>query len=189
MKGYSFQLTDDVKKKIQSVYGTYNGGITQLAAELGVHRSTLNYHACRLGYYPNQIARKPWSAEEIALIENHPEMTHQEILLLLRRHKYVRKIGSIKKLRWKMGWRDKIYRDYDEVGYSLRAISEMIGASASIVRTWFRRGLFEGRQIVGEEDTIRVSRKELRRFLIENVHVWEPAKCDKYWLVDMLNKE
>lgn len=91
--------------------------------------------------------------------------------------------------RFRDGWRFRVERDDMTVGYSAKGLAELLGVDATTVLRWIRQGFLKATQEGGQEQHcafFRIQPKHLYLFLVDYVHYWEPAKADKYWLMDIL---
>lgn len=170
------------------------GEVSRLARLWGVEAHHITHRARFLGLpsiMDEKFKRgktKVWTDEEIRILRDHPELLHKQMSQLLLKHGFSRTASAIDTKRILMGWRAGIERDESEAGYTATGVGNLIGVHHSTVMRWVRMGLLKGAQEEGpgRSHKFRIGRHPLRTFLMKNIHLWEPGKTDKYWLVDLL---
>jgi uncharacterized protein YjcR len=136
-----------------------------------------------------QGGHRRWTAEEIRLLRQMSTLTHREASQALAKAGYSRTMESIMNFRLRDGWRSQVERDEMSVGYSAKGLATLLGVDAVTVLRWIRQGLLKATQEGGQGKHCafyRIQPKHLYDFLTQHVHYWEPAKVDKYWLMDIL---
>jgi hypothetical protein len=81
------------------------------------------------------------------------------------------------------------YEHLAERGYSAHDISGLLGEDDKTVARWIRAGHLPAKAELDANGIIsawRIRPKDLRDFLIEYPSQWQPARCDRYWLIDTL---
>jgi hypothetical protein len=129
-----------------------------------------------------------WMKEEVALLRTYNHLAHPAMHRLLLKHGFERSRGSVISKRRKMGWVERIDRDEMDVGYTALGLSQLLGVEDDTIARWIRLGYIKATREGGDTHgcKFRIAPMALRKFLIEHIHLWNPAKVDKYWMIDVL---
>jgi hypothetical protein len=76
-----------------------------------------------------------------------------------------------------------------ERGYTAHEIAGLLGEDSKLVARWITQGKLAAKAENDANGVIsawRVQHKALRDFLIENPSQWQPARVDRFWLIDTL---
>lgn len=173
-----------------------HGAAVRLAREHGVPPKSIYERARKLGLgkpaadLDKQEERRMWSTEETTILKNKAHLRTSDLRVYLKRKGFIRSCMSIEKKRHRMGWKDSVDRDEDEVGYTAVGLGKLLKVRPGTVVNWIRSGWLKATQESGEKagNKHRIQRADLRRFLFNYVQHWEPARVDKYWLMDLLQK-
>ncbi len=167
------------------------GAITAQARAWGCSTASVCHRARCLGLSPlaQQGGHHRWRTEEIKLLRHMPTLTHREASQALAKAGYSRTPEAVMNFRFRDGWRSQVERDEMTVGYSAKGLATLLGVDATTILRWIRQGLLKATREGGQDSRCafyRVQPKHLYDFLTQHVHYWEPAKVDKYWLMDVL---
>lgn len=186
-------FTPEMEARIVELYTPpyVRGVIAAQAREWGCSTASVSHRARCLGLAPmaQQGGHHRWTADEIRLLRKMSTLTHREASHALAKAGYSRTMESIMNFRFRDGWRFRVERDEMAVGYSAKGLATLMGVDAVTVLRWIRQGMLKATQEGGQEKhcaSYRIQPKNLYDFLTQHVHYWEPAKVDKYWLMDVL---
>jgi transposase-like protein len=186
-------FTPEMEARIVELYTPpyVRGAIAAQARDWGCSTASVCHRARGLGLSPmaQQGGYPRWTPEEIRLLRQMPTLTHREASHALAKAGYSRTMESVMNFRLRDGWRSRVERDEMAVGYSAKGLANLLGVDATTVLRWIRQGLLKATREEGTEKRCafyRVQPKHLYDFLTQYVHYWEPAKVDKYWLMDVL---
>lgn len=187
-------FTPEMEARIVELYTPpyVRGAITAQARDWGCSTDNIYHRARGLGLTPIVQRDKclRWTPDEIRRLRQMPTLTHLEASHALEKVGYSRTPESITNFRFRDGWRFRIERDDMTVGYSAKGLAELLGVDGATVLRWIRQGLLKATKEGGQEKHCafyRIQPKHLYLFLVNHVHYWNPAKVDKYWLVDVLS--
>lgn len=189
-------FTDEQEARIRELYTPpyVRGLITQQAHEWGCKVGCITHRAKQLGLAKlswNGSTRR-WTGEEIRIIREHAHRTIQEVRRALADAGFLRSLHAIDCFRLRDGWRSRVERDGGNVGYSAIGLAQLMGVDPATVTRWIRQGLLKAKKEGGTASrcaTYRIQPRGLRQFMTQHVHYWEPAKADKYWLIDVLTSK
>lgn len=184
-----YRTTPQIDNMIRTLYQAppKPGAVKALSERIDRPRWWLRQRAIRLGISVPRFKETAWSAEEVRLVEANAHKKPNTITRLLARHGYSRSASAVM---------NKIRRlqcdttDYDH--YSARGLSIAMGVDAKTVTRWIQSGLLKadrkGTDRTDQQggDMWRISRKQVREFIADNVGMIDIRKVDKYWLVDLL---
>lgn len=129
-----------------------------------------------------------WVKEEVALLRSHNYLAHPAMHRMLLKHGYQRTYLSVISKRRKLGWVSRVERDEMDVGYTAYGLGELLGVDDGTIGRWVRLGHLKATREGGETHgcKFRIAPADLKKFLVKHIHLWNPAKVDKYWLIDVL---
>ena len=194
---YPFPWTRFHDDRIRREYAEYSRGcIRRMAEEWGVTQGAIRLRAIRIGApVPRRAtADRPdwWSRKEDKIILSTVHKGIPAILDALRKAGYSRSNRAVSshlhvlRLRGDLERLNDMLEDRDE--YTPDQIAVALGMGRRTVNQWIERGWLPSRTCgnAGTRQRKAVRRKDLRKFLIENVSHWNLQGADKYWLVDLL---
>ena len=170
------------------------GAISALAKKYNVQPHDVAFRAKKLGLksiMPEHWSRNNvqfWSDEEVRLLNAYPTMIHARLYELFKRRGFNRSVNSIMAKRLNLGWR--YFEEIDETseGYTAIGVGRLLKVNHVTVMRWINTKLLKATRenIYVDKTRYRVHRKYLKDFMVNNLARWEPANCDKYWLIDLL---
>lgn len=186
--------TPQLDSRIESEYRTHRrGACKRLALELGLSPSYVSFRARVLGCRALRASSdrdRPWSKVEDRILIDHG---HEPAAALVRRFARLGRPGRTQ---------DMIYRRaaalvsaglMEPLGQPRgdRYTPDEICAAMGVCRRTFGKWVKSGALKVERAGEVRlyVRRRDLRRFLVNSVILYEPGRCDKFWLVDVLAGE
>jgi hypothetical protein len=184
-------FTPEMDERIKEIYTPpyVRGLVVQQARAWGIKTEYVTHRARALGFNPLSwsIASKKWSAEEVRLLRSVPHKNSREASQYLKRKGYRRTPDACSTFRLRDGWKASKERDPTDIGYSAKAVAELIGVEPGTILRFIRLGYISAKRDMQEQGVAhRISQKSLYEFMVNHVHRWEPAKADKYWLIDFL---
>lgn len=188
-------FTDEQEARIRELYTPpyVRGLIAQQARDWGCQVGVITHHARKLGLAKLSwnTATKRWTAQEIQLVRKNAHRTHLEVQRALAVGGFHRSINAIEGFRLRDGWRSRCERDEMTVGYTGMGLAQILGVEPTTVNRWIRQGLLKAHQEggTGKGVVYRIQPPALYEFLTKHIHYWEPAKADKYWLIDVLTSK
>lgn len=187
-------FTCEQDQRIRELYQPpyVRGKIAQQARQWNCKCSQVTHRARQLGVkhlLQRQSVRR-WTKPEILLVRQNAHLTHEQLSQLLASSGYTRTSHAIDAFRFREGWRSGCERDEMTVGYTSQGLAKILGVWNSTVLRWIRLGWLKAQPEGGKEHcaTYRIHHQELYKFLVTYVHYWNPAKVDKYWLIDVLTR-
>ncbi len=164
------------------------GAVKTFADKYGMPRHQVRSRALAIGAVQQTRKEPPWSDAEIELLESHYWKNPDNIRQIMSRRGYKRTATAISVKRKRL---HLFVADCDDV-FTATGLSNIMGIDAKTVTRWIEKGWLKAKK-KGTERTERqggdmwqISRKDLKRFIKENVAVVEIHKADKFWLVDLL---
>ena len=174
------------KERIDMVRSFYAQGVSgaRRAAELmpalypGLTPQAIQRMAAKLGLTHHPGARRPWTPNEDATLRWHAGM--KTVSFLAR--KFNRSEAAVRQRLSRLGLSAAV-REPNRL--NLHRISKMLGVSDSIVRVWFRKGLFGGPNGAASESRngkrrskILIRREELVRFCVAHSEKVNVRRCE-----------
>jgi len=161
--------------------------IAKTAQAVGRPRWWVSKRAQALGIVAPRFKEPPWTQAEIDLAEAHAHKHLATIRRILKRHGFSRTETAIKVKLVRLG----AMRE-DPNHYTAHGLAKLFGIDVKSVTRWIetgrlnakRRGTDRGDKQGG--DMWWIHRKQVRRFVAENVAAVDFRKVDKFWLVDLL---
>lgn len=179
------QIDEAIRRAYQSTPS--DGAIDRLAMSCCRPRWWVSRQAARLGLVAPRFKEPEWSAAELELVEDMAHRPSDAIARALRRRGYRRTATAVTVKLRRLGT-DRA----DPNHYSATALAGMMGIDAATVAGWIERGWLAAdrrgteRTAAQGGDMWWVSRKAVRRFVVENTARVDLRKVDKFWFVDLL---
>ena len=183
--------------RIRREYAEYSRGcVRRMAEEWGVTSGAVRLRGIRIGAPVPRRATTArltwWSRKEDKIILSTVHKGIPAIIDALRKAGYIRNHRAVSshlhvlRLRGDLERLNDLLEDRDE--YTPEQIAVALGMGRRTVNKWIERGWLPCRKCgnAGIRERKAVQRKDLRKFLIENVAHWNLQGADKYWLVDLL---
>lgn len=173
----------------EAIRVAYQGrkSVKALAFKLGRPEGWIKFRALNLGV---SIARKrnpPWTEAELNLVWESAGRSLGTIQKSLARQGYQRSQHAIKTILHK--------RDIDTTpdNYTAAEFSRLMGVCEHVVMGWIQKGWLKARKyhrLAVERTTpgkFWITPLNAREFIVSSVAHINFGKCDKYWLVDLLD--
>jgi len=133
-----------------------------------------------------------WTAPELALLHNfeHRALKDRAMEELLLQHGFTRTIKAISKKRSLEHLNGEVDHDQETLGYTPTGLARCLGLHHTTILRHVRSGFIKAtpQDREGQQPIFRIKRREIKRFLKENIHLWDHRKADQYWLVDILTR-
>lgn len=166
--------------------------INRLAATLNRPRWWVSARARRLGCVAPRFKQPPWTEAEDELIATYAARHPSTIVRTLKRHGFNRTetaiVVRLKRIGQARG------RNADPDHYTANALAKLFGVDRKGVGAWIAKGWLKAgkrgtdRTEANGGDEYWIHRREVRRFIIENVSAVDLRKVDKFWFVDVLTE-
>lgn len=162
------------------------GAIKRLAQVVGRPRAWVSNRARQLGLQQPRFKEPVWSAQELQLVGDNATLSLGHLRSKLRRAGFNRTETAIKVKLKRLG----ADRD-DENRFSASALAELFGVDPGSIIQWIEKGWLRAQKIDGDKTlgggrNWSVHRRDIRRFVIENVAAIDLRKVEKHWFVDLL---
>jgi hypothetical protein len=134
------------------------------------------YKAAQLGLLTQSETPRPWTGDEEGKLLWEAEMRQARSIA----RKLKRSEAAVRQKLSSNGVKSKVRFPKD---YSLHRISRLLGVSDSIVRAWFRKGLFgdpngQGKRKAGARSGVRISSEAVEAFCGEHPEKINADECD-----------
>lgn len=182
--------------EIERVYRAgKRGGNKWLAVTFGVSPSLVSHRAAVLGCPPitrtaNRNCPAAWKQAELKIVRRHLGESIQAIRAALAKHNYRRDAATITALLYRKRqtgeWprREDLLLDKDS--YSVQDLVVGLGLSRDQVQRWIDRGWLPAKKLGGGRGVYAIRRADVRDTLQRYVAHWDPARADKWFLLEVL---
>lgn len=183
-------ITPEIDACITRVYRSIsgNGEINALARQFGLPRWKVTRRAIYLGVVKPRFKEPAWSPEEINLLTRYAHLTPKIIQMKLKTKGYGRSETAIVLQRKRL----RLLKNLD--GMSATCLSEAFGVDIKTVTRWIEKGYLLSERRGTERTALQggdewyIKEKNIRKFIIQNIHIIDIRKVDKYWMVDILSE-
>ena len=155
-----------------------------LARRFGFPAHAIQQRAAKLGLC--RVKEKPWTEEELHLLETHAWKSEGRIERIFRAAGFVRSQNAIhvKRNRHFVGGRVEHYPFY-----SANRLLQLMGIDPHCINAWIKGGLLAQRQGTaheGDRDFWMIYPEDVRQFLTANPMSFDIRKVDQLWFMDLL---
>jgi hypothetical protein len=159
------------------------GMTTRLGRRLGRPPTWIVNRARQLGVTVPRMKPDNWSAAEVALLREHAYRTANAIARIFRRAGFKRSPNAIQLRLTRLRF-DRTHEDL----YNGTQLAALFGVRQQKISQWIANGWLKarGRGTTRDHDIHQVHRKDVRRFIIENVGAVDLRRVDKHWFVDLV---
>ena len=174
-------IRDHYAKRLTNGYAIRSGpSLSDLAQRLGWPRCQVVKRAAELGL--SRIKERPWSQEEMALLEKSAHLVAATIAVKFRRRGFSRTVAAIALKLTRTGLRGT--HDY----YSARECASFFGMEPNVVLKWIRLGYLKARtRGTGEKgDHYVINNAMVRKFVANHPTLFDIRRVDQVWFLDML---
>jgi len=185
-----YKITPEMDDLIAWTYrrNTGNGEVNAIARHLNLPRWKVSRRALYLGVVEPKHKEPNWSEEELRLLHTWAHLTPERIALKFKAAGYHRTYTAIVLKRKRM----RYLRDMS--GMAATTLSDAFNVDCKTVTRWIEKGLLKAEKR-GTNRTEKqggdmwfIKDKDIRKFIIENIHIIDIRKIDKYYMVDVLTE-
>lgn len=164
--------------------------VLRCAQTLGRPRWWVSKRAVRLGLVPPRFKSPPWSEDEYEIAAEH---AHRDPAVIRRRLKaagYDRSETAIMVMLKRRGTPTGANADMNH--HTGGGLAKLMGVDAKTVTRWIAQGMLKAdkrgtaRTEAQGGDQWWISRRDVRRFIVENAAAVDIRKVDKTWFIDLL---
>lgn len=185
----SDDLLDAAIRKLYAKGKPAPGKMAALCARYGRPRQWVRSRAIKLGAIAH-IRGRNWTPEEDAILREHagfgPRKMQKALIAAGITDRTEPAIAE--RCRRVHGISNAVERDPDL--YSANDVAGLIGEDVHRILGWLSRGGLRGRAehdpATGRVTRWNITRKDLREWMIRHPQDWLPARCDRYWLIEIL---
>lgn len=190
-KKQKYIITPDMHERIEAVYKQYTGKgqVNVLAKALKLPRWKVSRYAMSQGWIAKQKKVRPWTDEEREQLQKLARYTTPVIQRKMAEKGYKRtEVAIVMQLK-----RGKMVKNLD--GHSARDVAECLGVDDHFVLNAIKAGDLKA----GRRGTARTERqggdhwyirdRDIKNYIIENLHKIDIRKVDKYWFMDMITND
>lgn len=163
------------------------GAVEALARRLGRPRWWVSKRAVKLGLVPPRRKEPTWSAREVELLSEHAHKSAAALRAILKRNGFSRTVTAVM-VRLKREGFDRT----DPHRLTARQLGEVMGVDGKTVTRWIDKGWLRakhrGTDRVAAQggDQWWIHRRDVARFVVDNVAMVDIRKVEKFWFVDLL---
>lgn len=180
-----------IDEAIRRVYqGTpTDGAVDHLAMSCARPRWWITRRASRLGFVTPRFKELPWSAEELAIVDELSHRTDITIARALARRGFKRTATAVAVKLKRLG-ADREDPDH----YTANGLAPLLGVDPTTISGWIEKGWLSAKRRGTDRvaaqggDMWWISRKAVRRFVVENAARVDIRKVDKFWFIDLLTE-
>jgi hypothetical protein len=133
-----------------------------------------------------------WTKPELAILHHHEYRTLPDLKIkeLLEKNGFQRTIKGISKKRRVDNINREVDHDEETLGYTPTGLARCLGLHHTTILKFARLGYLKmtPQNKESTQPIFRINRREIKRFLKENLHLWDHRKVDQYWLIDILTR-
>lgn len=183
---------DQIDRLIREVYARPPArcDIARLAATLGRPRWWVSKRAQVLGCVAPRFKQPPWTDAEDEIITTHAARAPETISRMLRRAGFDRTATAVVVRLKRLGQAHGRAADPDH--FTANALARLFGVDRKTVGGWIVKGWLKARRRGTERhagnggDEYWIHRRDVRRFVIDNVAAVDLRKVEKFWFVDLM---
>jgi len=188
-KPVKYVITPGMHEQIKRTYQTrvqYSGEIGDLAKRLGLPRWKISRYAVGKGWIEKQKKEPNWTEPELRILKNNAMHCMEVIQMKLKHAGHKRSIAGILLKRKRMRFQSNLK------GMSATQLAECLGEDIHFVRRAIKQGRLKAtkRQDARTEkqggSMYFIKDKDIKVYIIENVHEIDMKKIDKWWFVSIL---
>lgn len=164
------------------------GALRDFAATVGRTRQWIRARGIELGCAVGGRRGPGWTDAENAICIEHEGKGARSIQKALQRAGFARSEPAIKEHCRVIGISHSLP---DPDLYTAKDVGRLLGVEIKTALRWIRLGRLAAKAETSAHDpehivTWSIRRKDLREFMIRHPGDWEPGRCDRFWLVELL---
>jgi hypothetical protein len=185
----SDDLLDAAIRKLYAKGKPAPGAMAKLCARYNRPRQWVRSRAIKLGAITH-IRGRNWTADEDAILRELAGFGPRKMQKALVKAGFTDRTepAIAERCRRVHAISNRVERDPDL--YSANDVAGLLGEDDHRILGWLNRGALRGRAerdpVTGRVTRWNVTRKDLREWMIRHPQEWLPARCDRYWLVEIL---
>ncbi|WP_200957841.1 hypothetical protein [Mesorhizobium sp. Root157] len=180
-----WQTTDQIDAIIIRTYQTKpdKRAVQHCAQVVGRPRWWVSKRALKLGLVAPRFKEPVWSEAEIGVVTDQAHKNPRTIQKALKRAGYARTETAIVVKLKRLG-ADRADPDH----LNANQLASVMGVDRKTVGSWIAKGWLKAkrREATSLDDFWWIHRKDVRRFVIDNVAAVDLRKVEKFWFVDLL---
>lgn len=183
MRGRKYQIPESLIRDAHRTGQSY----CSVARQFGCSGRHIAYLAAQLGLPPRRSPRdewRGWTEPELEILRTYGAEEIRALQARLARMGSRRTLTAIQCKRWELRAAGEAPGREARDHYTQGELAELLGVDAHKVGRWIRQGKLAARKY--GDWSYHIDAKALRAFLKAHVGEWDPGRCDKYWLVDVL---
>lgn len=159
------------------------GAVQACASAVARPRWWVSKRAVHLGLVSPRFKEAPWSEAEIAIISENAHKATASLRRMLAGKGYQRSETAIIVKLKRLGT-DRT----DPDNFNGNQLAAVMGVDRKTISGWISKGWLKAkrREQSALDDFWKISRRDIRSFIIHNIAVVDIRKVDKFWLVDLL---
>lgn len=182
-------ITPEIHEKIKSLYQNKvccSGEVKEFSEKHGLPRWKISRYAQNMGWSAKQKKEPNWTDQELRILKQSAHHCPGVIQRRLKNKGYKRGVVGIVLKRKRMRYLQNIN------GQSARSLSICLGEDVHFVMRAIRGGLLKASRRIQKRTPQQggnfylIKDKDVRNFIINNIHMLDLRKVDKYWFVDIL---
>ncbi|RJQ49794.1 MAG: hypothetical protein C4538_01510 [Nitrospiraceae bacterium] len=181
-----YQFTPEMDKEILYTYSINTDSkprVINLARKFKMPRWAIYQRALKLGAVTSSHQKKPWTDEEIRMVEKYARYSPQTIRKKLAKAGFQRSIASIVLKRKRM----RLLSNLDGVSACLCA--EFLGVDLHWVLNHINLGSLKAEVVRRDTEgkaNYYIKEKDLRKFIIANPDLIDLRKVEKYYFIELV---
>jgi len=188
-KPAKYVITPDMHERIKRAYQNRvqcSGEIRNLAKRLGLPRWKVSRYAVRKGWIEKQQKEPDWSESEIWILKNNAQHCPEVIQRKLKQHGFHRTVNGIVLKRKRMRLPSNLG------GMSATQLAECLGEDIHFVTRAIKQGRLKAKKRQDNRTEQQggsmwfIKDKDIKVYIVENVHELDFKKIDKWWFVSIL---
>lgn len=180
-----WETTDQIDALITRTYqkAPTKGDVMRIAAVAGRPRWWISKRAQALGLAVPRFKEPAWSEDELDLIASNAHKHPATLRRMLRSRGFARTETAIV-VRLKRLGADRTDPDH----LNANQLAAVMGVDRKTVAAWIAKGWLKAtrRESTDTDDFWWIHRRDVRRFVVDNVATVDLRKVDKFWFVDLL---
>lgn len=169
---YTYSINTDSKPRLINLAGKFN-----------MPRWAIYQRALKIGAVTSSHQKKPWTDEEIKILEKNARYAPLTIKKKLEKSGFKRSIASIVLKRKRMRFLSNLE------GMSACLCAEFLGADLHWVLNYIRQGLLKAEIIRCDREgkvNYFIREKELKKFIVNNPDLIDLRKVEKYYFIELV---
>ena len=179
------ELHEEIKKLYQNKIDC-SGMVAEFAKKHGLPRWKVTRYAVEHGWTSKQKKEPNWTKDELSILKNNAMHCPSVIQRKLKAAGFKRSLVGIVLKRKRMRYLTNL------PGQSAQSLAMCLGEDVHFILNAIDKGILRATRRQQERtpqqggNAYLIRDKDAKQFVIENIHMIDTRKVDKYWLVDLL---